>query len=90
MNAPKLAIGDREELMNFFDFPAEHPHHQPDRIDLCYDPPPGSGRQGLPEPRHHARHDVQARPVLRKPVAKAACIPGARLGHQRSAVQGWN
>ncbi len=69
---------------------AEHSHHQPDRVDLGHDPPPDPDDPGLPEPRHHARHDVQARPVRGIPLAKAARVPQARTGHRGSAVQGWN
>ncbi len=69
---------------------AEHSHHQPDRIDLCHDPPPDPDDPGLPEPRHHARHDVQARPVRGIPLAKAARVPQAGTGHRGSAIQGRN
>ena len=69
---------------------AEHSHHQPDRVDLCHDPPPDPDDPGLPEPRHHARHDVQARPVRGIPLAKAARVPQAGTGHRGSAVPGRN
>ncbi len=69
---------------------AEHSHHQPDRVDLCHDPPPDPDDPGLPEPRHHARHDVQARPERGIPLAKAARVPQAGTGHRGSAIQGRN
>ena len=69
---------------------AEHSHHQPDRVDLGHDPPPDPDDPGLPEPRHHALHDVQARPVRGIPLAKAARVPQAGTGHRGSAIQGRN
>jgi len=47
---------------------------------------PGRCRSGLPEPQHHALHDVQARPVCRNPVAQTARVPAARPGHRGRAV----
>ncbi len=80
MNAPRLAVGDG--AMGFrsaLDRVYPHTRHQRCRV---------AGHAGLPEPQHHALHDVRARPVCRNPVAQTARVPAARPGRRGRAVPG--
>ncbi len=65
---------------------AGHPHHQPGRVGPCHDPPRDPGNAGLPEPNHHALHDVQARSACRNPVAQTVRVPAARPGYRGRVV----
>ena len=37
---------------------AEHPHHQPDRVDLRHHPASHAPDAGMPDPDRHAAHDL--------------------------------
>ena len=71
---------DRDVLLAFYDFPAEHwkTHHQSHRKHLCGRAPQDHQDQGLPQPHDGAHHGLQAVPVGQQEVA-----PPGRLAPDR-------
>ena len=78
---------DRESLLAFYDFPAEHWKHvrttQPDREHLRHRPAADRQDQGLPVTPDRAGDGLQARQVRR-----AALAPAGRLGAPRPGDRG--
>ena len=81
---------DREALLAFYDFPAEHwKHvrtHEPDRKHVRHRPAPDRQDQGLPVTPDRARHGLQARQVGRAALAPAGWLGTARPGDRGRAL----
>ena len=91
--AAERLVKDRERLLSFYDFPAEHWKHirttnpiestfatvRRDRED-----------QGVPEPQDGARHGLQTDLECQAEMAEAGRIKSTRRTRRRSAVQGRN
>ena len=94
---------DRETLLAFYDFPAEHWDHlrtsNPDREHLCHRSAPHGAHEGLPVVEHRQADGLQARHGRReilasiegtKSVAETArrCqVPGRDRGHRNEATE---
>ena len=75
---PKAALSlqkDRDELMAFFDFPAQHWQSirtsNPIESAFCHDPASHQTFKRLPEQGWHVAHDVQAGAMRRRKLAQA-------------------
>ena len=81
---------DREALLAFYDFPAEHWKHirtsQSDREHLRHRPATHRQDQRLPVAPDGTRHGLQARQVGRATLAPAGRLGTARPGHRGRAL----
>ena len=67
---------DREVLLTFYGFPAEHwPSIRTTVVDLRHHPTSHASDVGLPDSSEHTAHDLQNGTVCEKPVATVAGIP---------------
>ena len=67
-------VKDRNELLAFYDFSAEHWKHirttEPDRECLCHGPQPHLENQGMPESKDRPLHGLQADNVSQEEVVE--------------------
>ena len=87
---PKAAtclIKDREELLSFYDFPAQHWQSirttNPIESTFATIRHRTKRAKGLPDPSRNAAHDVQARAMRRNKLAQAARLRPPRRRHRR-------
>ena len=71
---------------------AKHPHQQSHQVRLRHHPASHQALKGLPEPRRHAAHDVQARTMRWAKLEKTTRLWLPRQSHHRRRVQrrNWN
>jgi len=91
---PKAAAkitGDLDQLLAFYDYPAEHwvhlrSDHQPDRVNLRHRPAPHQDHQGPWLAGCGAGDGLQAHRVSTRPLARRQRTPPRRPGPRRSDV----
>jgi hypothetical protein len=83
-------VKDRDALLAFYDFPAEHWKHvrtsnpiESTFATVRHRPAPDEAHQGVPEPQDRARHGLQADDVGAGPVAQTRRPEPPPGGHQR-------
>ncbi|QDU67363.1 Transposase, Mutator family [Planctomycetes bacterium Pla86] len=90
--AVECLLKDREAMLAFYDFPAEHWRHlrttNPTRIHLRDDPAANQPDQRRRIPSRRPRHGLQARQVGREDLGEAKRPRTPRRRHPRSPVQG--
>ena len=83
---------DRDVLLAFYDFPAEHWKHirttNPIESTFCDRAPQDHQDQGLPQPHDGAHHGLQAVPVGQQEVAPPGRLAPDRRHHSRRQIQG--
>ena len=95
--AVECLVKDRDRLLTFYDFPAEHwkplearTNIQSDRKYLRHSAPQNHQDQGLPIPQHRASDGLQAIVECQAKMAQAQWLKSSRRGHSGNEVQGRN
>ena len=82
---------DREQLLSFYDFPAEHwgplADDESDRVDIRHDSAAASQDERERHPPREFGDDVQARPVSRQEMETPAQPRKDHIGHRRTFLQ---
>ena len=85
---------DRDELLAFYDFPAEHWQHlrttKSDRVDVRHGAPAASEDQGVGYAQRVPRHGLQASSGRGEEVAPPQRRATDPRPHRRSSFQGWS
>jgi len=77
---------DRDELLAFYDFLAEHFKHNRERLRHC--PQPHAQDQGMPELQDRALYDFQPDDVGQEEVAQDLGAEPSARGHTKGRLQG--